>query len=182
MALGIFVVMAALVVIPACLLGGAGLLLKKGPARAKWVAVGGALGALGGAVAVFLIFFESAYAEPHLEFVVPPRFAHDWIVLIEDPLASQLELRGIPPQARIQVPPSGVLRFRDLDQLGGVPNAVLSTGAEAQGGVSRRLPWDHNLRMIAFRFVPWGGTFDDLESPNDEVVEARIRSLESGVR
>jgi hypothetical protein len=116
----------------ALLLGGAalGFALARGVGRAKgWTgartravaSLAAAAGLALGGLAVVATFFESTFEPPpRLELAVPAGYAHVWTVLLEDPRAPDAlrwEGASLPfaqRRAALAVPPSGIVRVRDL--------------------------------------------------------------------
>ncbi len=114
---------------------GVGLLLSRmlahrfGWSGSKRVSAGLGLGALGigaGALAVIATFYESTWDPPPLLTLnAPPGFTHTWVIVLEDPAASQaLSWQGVAlpflgKRTALDVPPSGIVRVRDLGELRG---------------------------------------------------------------
>lgn len=109
-----------------------------GSSLKRWsIAAGiGALGAGIGVLAVIATFFESTWEPPlRVKLNTPPGFAHDWIFLLEDPsVSNELRWTGVripffTRTTEIKVPPSGVVRVRELGELGRAPvDEVTSAG------------------------------------------------------
>jgi hypothetical protein len=114
---------------------------KKNIAMLGFTAIG--IGA--GVLAVFATFYESSWSPPpKITLVVPPGFAENWVIMLEDPAASQqLEWKGtnMPfsgKSAVINVAANGIVRVKSLGELiGRMDNEVeWSDGARstAQAG------------------------------------------------
>jgi hypothetical protein len=95
---------------------------KRSGASVVFAAIG--LGA--GALAVTATFYESTWSPPpQVRFVVPQGFVHNWVFVLEDPNApQQLNWRGIEvpflgKSATLEVPLNGIVRVRELGDLGG---------------------------------------------------------------
>jgi MFS family permease len=85
-----------------------------------------ALGLGAGLLAITATFYESTWAPPpEVTFAVPQGFSENWVILLEDPSTSQqLEWRGIEvpffgKSTTIAVPSNGIVRVREIGDLGG---------------------------------------------------------------
>ena len=157
---------------------------KKGAAGA----IGGiALGALVGVAMVYFTFYQEDYpgahaAPPRLDFEVPAGFAHDWVVLIEDPNApTEIEWAEGEQVGFVTVPSSGVVRVRSMAGLE-YPDARLLRrlfGGYLEGRDSRPPIAELGGSVWMFRFRPSNElTEPDLGGMSDDELVARVRALE----
>lgn len=119
MAIGIAMLVILLVTFLLPFFAGRLIARKRGWSRAKKHSASVGMGLLGvacGGLIVVAMFFESTWMPPpKLVFVASPGFAGDWVVLLEDPKATQvIDWRGVEmpffgKSARIEVAASGVL-------------------------------------------------------------------------
>ena len=179
--------MACMVTTPAVLFGTIGYFSLRRRRHGLAGALAGLLfGALLGVVAVGLTFYEDTMRPPpHLELRPPAGFAHEWVYFIADPTVStEIEWEGWwSPSAAIDVPPSGVVRVRDLGILdGGNPRVTLGDRDSLGRFAGNLAPSMGGGRVVAFSFVPWPGRELDPGSNEPEVVADRIRELEGGSR
>jgi MFS family permease len=101
-----------------------------------------ALGLGAGLLAITATFYESTWAPPpKVTFTVPQGFSENWVILLEDPSTSQqLVWRGIEvpffgKSTTIAVPPNGIVRIREIGDLGGRMDitAQWSDGSQTYG-------------------------------------------------
>lgn len=175
-------VMALMVVVPPLVLGGL--------AHRIWgsrAATGSAviLGVAVGATIVATTFYSEQITRPSLAVDTPPGFAHEWVVVLEDPSAElTLEWSGVlAPAATISVPAGGVVRVKALsDSVRGDIEVTLGSGAGNRGMMSRPAPAELGAtRMVAFGFA----AFDEQREPDlslldDAALVSRIAELEGG--
>jgi hypothetical protein len=86
----------------------------------------GAIGVGAGVLVVLASFREDIWApSPQVVLSVPPGFTQDWVILLEDRKGSvQLVWKGVEipffgKKTVIEVPPSGIVRVRDLSGIRG---------------------------------------------------------------
>jgi hypothetical protein len=86
----------------------------------------GSIGVGCGVLFVIASFYQSTWAPPpQVEFTMPPGFTHNWVILLEDrtgsvqPVWEGVEIPFFGKRTAIDVPPSGVVRVRDLSGLRG---------------------------------------------------------------
>lgn len=129
LAVAIFVACALMIALPFVLGAWIGRKVTTNPSRRILISLTcGTLGAFIGWLAVMATFYESTFSPPlRLKLNAPANFKHEWVILLEDP-ASHNELKwsgfSLPftnKQSEISVPPSGVVRVRDLSAIAGVP-------------------------------------------------------------
>jgi hypothetical protein len=123
----------------------------------------GAIGLGAGAVAVLAIFRHDIWAPPaQVTFNSPPGFAQDWVILLEDREGStQLVWKGVElpfftKKAVIAVPPSGIVRMRDLSEVRGPRDikVVWSDGSCNNGNAGGPAPKSTGAtRYVAFNRV-----------------------------
>jgi hypothetical protein len=102
----------------------------------------GALGVGAGVVAVIATFYESTFQPPpQVTFTAPPGFTHTWVFVLEDRASPNAlvwtgaDIPFVGKKTQIIVPPSGIVRVRDMTGLSGrVDTRVLwSDGATSTG-------------------------------------------------
>jgi hypothetical protein len=89
----------------------------------------GAIGVVGGVLVVIATFRQDIWAPPRqVTFNAPPGFTQDWVILLQDRRlgSTQLVWQGVEipfvgKKTVIDVPPSGIVRVRDLSELRGPP-------------------------------------------------------------
>lgn len=180
--------MLCLLSVPVLALGTIGVVVgrKKSTAARVALALGGAtIGLAIGVGALVLTFFEDTVWGQTLELSVAPGFAHEWVIVVEDPAATEVvEMEGlIRPRARVTVPSrGGVLRVHSLGDVGGggFEAVRMPDGASSMGMAARNLPPSLGSgRLLAVSFARWPGTEPDLGMLDDAQLEARIRELEA---
>ena len=147
MALAIMIAMILIVSIPGVVLGAIGYVVGK--KRADGERKGGlvfgcggfVLGAALGVLGVVLTFYEDTF-EPTMALQTPAGFAHDSVIILEDPTAStRLDWNTTRSEARLASPASGVVRLADLEDFSGRGFfAVLPSGDTTIGFSSRPAP------------------------------------------
>ncbi|MEO8247745.1 MAG: hypothetical protein ABI589_00095 [Burkholderiales bacterium] len=158
MAIGIAMLLILLVAFVLPFFAGRLFARKRGWSGAKSHSASIGMGLLGlacGGLIVIATFFESTWLPPpKLSFIASPGFTGDWVVLLEDPKASQaidwsgVEMAFFGKSARIVVPTSGILRVKDLAGIAGradvdvmwsdgAPSSA-SAGGPAPAGVGAR--------------------------------------------
>lgn len=189
LATAIMLAVVCMLVVPALVLGGIGYLVARGrgerkrPLRTISVTLGAALlGSLLGVVGVVLTFYESLL-DPVLVLDVPPGRAITEVYLIEDPTSpTELDWDLLQRRARVAVPPSSVIRVRDLGRLEGFMfSAELSTGQTNVGASAMPAPPGIGAGYVhCLSFVPWAPDQEDVCSQTGDVLAARLRALEAG--
>lgn len=185
LALAIFLAMICMVVVPALVFGAIGWFATR--RKKGWV------GALSGAFAGVLIggglvaytFYADELTRTQLEFQVPPTFAHDWVVLMEDPTSSiQIEWTrsGLASKGTLTVPANGVVHVRTLEGVMGEDvEASLADGRRSWGSVARpNFPELGGGYLVMYTFRQYGDeTEPDFQNLEDDEIIARIRELEA---
>jgi hypothetical protein len=125
----------------------------------------GAIGVGGGVLVVIATFFEQTWAPPpQVTFNVPPGFTQHWVILLEDRLSStQLVWEGVEmpffgKKTVIDVPPSGIVRVRDLSVFYGLVETLWNDGSYSDFRSSGPAPESTGAtRYSAFNRVKAGG-------------------------
>lgn len=185
LAAAILLAMICMVVVPAgvfAVLGWFATRKKNG-----WVGAlsGAAVGVLIGGGLIAYTFYGEELTRTQLEFTVPSDFAHDWVVLMEDP-ASTAEITwsrdGLAPEGTLTVPSNGVVRLRTLDGVTGEDvEARLADGRPAWGSIARpNVPELGSGSLVMYSFRQFGDeTEPDFQNMVDDEIVARIRALEA---
>jgi hypothetical protein len=196
LAIAIFIAMVCMVAVPLLALSALGALV--GGLVGRWAGFrpsvaglvtglsGAALGGGMGTLLVFATFFESSWnPPPRLMFDVPPGYAHETVVLLEDGRSSHeiswqgLDLPFLAPYAEIDVPVGGVVRVRSLEDVDRV-EGYLPDGRYDLGFSSMPAPMGSDASlMLVFGFATWPGTEPDLGMmPPDQLLHT-LRSREA---
>ena len=187
LALAILLASLCILIAPALVLGTLGYVVSR--KRRGWLgALAGVVIGLGaGALGVVATFMESTWDPPmELTLEVPPAFAHDQVLIVADPTAStEIDWRGldVPLMARtasLAVPPSGVVRVRELGALdGGGVNAQLSSGETHWGMTAMNAPSSlGGGRVVAYCFRPYPFCQPELTPTDPDGLEALILERE----
>jgi hypothetical protein len=159
-----------------------------------WASLGlGALGIGAGALAVIATFFESTWAPPPLVALNAPQgFTHSWVIVLQDPATpNALSWQGVEMPFRgkstaIDVPPSGIVRVRDLGGLRGRADITVrwNDGASNTGQAGGPAPKSTGATAFgAFNRVKGEGAAQD-EPPfgDDAALGAYIAARERAAR
>lgn len=151
--------------------------------------VGGAMLGIGvGFLVTTATFFESTWSPPpRLTLEVPEQFPHEWVYLITDPSSStEVRWSGVdaPFMSRsttLKVPPSGIVRVRDLGRIDGDNvEATLSNGKKQWGKAGINAPKAFGgLRMVAYGFVEYPGNEPEPGSVDEATLSALLTSREA---
>ena len=185
LAAAIFLAMICMVVVPVLVFGALGWLATR--KKKGWVGAlaGAALGVTIGAGLIAYTFYADDLTRTQLEFSVPSDFAHDWVVLMEDP-SSTVDITwsrgGLAPRGTLSVPSNGVVRLRTLEGVTGEDvEARLADGRPAMGGMARpNFPELGGGYLVMYSFRAYGDeTEPDFQNMVDDEIVARIRQLEA---
>ncbi len=120
MALGIMIAMILIVSVPGVIVGAIGYVVGRkrddGKGAVAFGCGGFVLGAALGVLGVVVTFYEDTF-EPTLDLQLPADFAHNAIIVIEDPsVSTRLDWNTTRTEATLVVPSSGVVRVATLEE------------------------------------------------------------------
>lgn len=185
MAAWIYAAMLAVVVVPIGLGFGVGRWLERARRKRFGTRRGALAGAIVGVALVVGAFFEDALLAVNLEFSLPHGFDRAWIVLIDDASAPRSVGLGIADRtARVEVPPNGLLRLRDVSELEGRHvNARVAGGRTITEMVATDLPIGGRTHQVyMFPIGPESARDGGLGSLERHALVRRLVEMERGER